>query len=159
MHITDFRPEWDLTYSKVRPSPLPSAALAPLKPPQLSYTIVVLSGTCYPLAKLSVLYLYTPLYQQRAFASVCYVAVACIVVSSSAVTLISLFGCTPIHGGWDRSVPAKCVDTALFFYVYTLRVACTDVLLMALPIPVLMRMQQQRCVTVGLGVIFASGLL
>lgn len=121
--------------------------------------MVALSGICYPLAKVSVLFFHIRFGQQRTFISICYVTIGYIVLSSAAVTLITLFGCTPIYGAWDRSVPANCVDASLFFYVYLSRVVCTGVMLLLLPIPLLMRVKLQKCLSFGLGVMYAAGML
>lgn len=104
---------------------------------------------------------YMRLAPQPTFRRVCLAIIGYIVASSTVVTLLNSFSCTPIRGGWDHSpeLGAKCIDASRFYYFYCSMSTITDILLMALPIPILLRLQLRRKVKYGLVAMFATGIL
>lgn len=114
---------------------------------------------CYPFTKVSMLYFYIRLSPHRTSAKICYISILYIVTSSTAITMVNMFRCTPVAGNWDRTITAKCFDASLFYYIYGSLNAGTDILLMVLPIPILMRLQMETRVKFGLVVMFSVGIL
>ena len=51
------------------------------------------------------------------------------------VTLVYIFQCKPIRGGWDHSIPATCVGPNSFRLSNALLNIVTDVIILTLPIP------------------------
>lgn len=104
---------------------------------------------------------YLRLAPQPTFRKVCLSIIIYILSSSTAVTLLNLFSCTPVRGGWDHSpeLGAKCIDASKFYYFYCSMSVVTDILLMVLPIPILLRLQLRRKVKYGLVAMFATGTL
>lgn len=153
------QPEWWPGYSKVHPLPTPINPV--LTHRQNSYTRIALACTPYPLTKISMLIFYLRLAPHPAFRKVCFVIIGYIVASSTVITLMNLFSCTPVRGGWDHSpeLGAKCVDGTKFYYFYCSMSIFTDILLLVLPIPIILRLQLRPKVKYGLVAMFASGLL
>lgn len=107
------------------------------------------------------LFFYLALAPHPTFRKICYISILYMLASSTAMTLLTLFGCTPISGGWDHSVQlaAKCVNATGFYYTFYVANIATDVLVMVLPIPILLRLRLQRRVKLGLGAMFAVGIM
>lgn len=75
--------------------------------------------------------------------------------------LLNLFSCIPVRAGWDHdpALEAKCIDASPYFYFsYSMNVV-TDILVMTLPIPILMRLQLRPKAKYGLIFMFAAGIL
>lgn len=104
---------------------------------------------------------YLRLTRQPTFRKICFTTMGYIGVSSAVVTMLNLFSCTPIRGGWDHSpaLNAKCIDASRFYYFNGAMSMVTDILLMTLPIPILLRLQLRKKVKYGLVGMFAAGTL
>lgn len=73
--------------------------------------------------------------------------------------LITIFECLPVNKSWNRKVKGHCISTANFFYANAAFNVLTDLMVMALPIPVIARLQLGRKQRIGLGLIFFVGLM
>lgn len=142
-------------------SALPPPALHPANPAQYSFSMVTFAGVPYPLTKVSMLLFYLRLCQRPTFRKSCYCTIAYIVCSATAVTLVGIFSCTPIRAGWDHdpALHARCIDAGTYLYAYQGVNIATDVLLMALPIPIIMRLQMRPKAKWGLVAMFTVGIL
>lgn len=107
------------------------------------------------------LFFYLRLATERHFRIICHLSIAYITLSSTAILLVNLFGCAPISGSWDRrpSTHSVCITTPLFYYVAETNNAFTDLLLIVLPIPILVRLQLEWRVKLGLVAMFTMGFL
>lgn len=128
---------------------------------QYSYAQVFVACMPYPLTKVSMLFFYLRLAPLPTFRKVCFSIITYILAASTVVTLLNLFSCTPVSGGWDHSpeLGAKCINATNFYYFYGSMSVVTDVLLMVLPIPILLRLQLRRKVKYGLVAMFVTGTL
>lgn len=111
--------------------------------------------------KTSMLFFYLRLATEPRFRIICYLSIAYTTLSSIAVLLVNLFGCTPISGSWDRrpSDHSICITTPAFYYCSEISNAFTDLLLIVLPIPILVRLQLRWQVKLGLVAMFTMGFL
>lgn len=107
------------------------------------------------------LFFYISLAPYRTFTTICYISITYITLSSTALTLINLFSCTPVKAGWDRdpALHSRCINASNFLYIYSSCNTATDILLMVLPIPILMRMQLRMKVKLGVIAMFGSGIM
>lgn len=55
----------------------------------------------------------------------------------------TIWQCVPVAGAWDKSLNAKCIDSAQFWVAYAVMNVLTDVMVLALPIPPILRLQLQ----------------
>lgn len=103
---------------------------------------------------------YLRLSQQPTFRKICYGTIAYIVASAGIVTILGVFGCTPLRAGWDHdpALNGRCVDPARYLYVYCAMNIVTDLMLLALPIPVILKMQLNPKTKYGLVAMFAFGI-
>lgn len=95
------------------------------------------------------------------FRMICYFSLLYILLVTIAVTLTNAFNCTPIEGGWNRdpSFHSKCISSKAFAYFPLANNSITDILLMILPIPILMRLQLGWKSKLGLVLMFTAGFL
>ena len=61
-----------------------------------------------------------------------------------AATMATLLTCLPIHRNWDKSIPGTCIDNLIFIYVNAAANITIDLIVVALPIPVIAKMQRNR---------------
>lgn len=106
------------------------------------------------------LFFYLRLAPHPTYRKVCFSTIGYIAVSSTIITLINLFHCNPVRGGWDHdpALGAKCYDPSIFYYVYSSLNVVTDILLVVIPIPILLKLQLPPKVKIGLVVMFAGGI-
>lgn len=128
---------------------------------QISFATIVIGSMPYIFTKTSMLCFYLRLAPHPTFRILCYLSAAYIILSSSAATFVNLFGCSPISGGWDRepSLHSTCVTNSTFYYFSAVNNMATDVLLLGLPIPILVRLQLRTRVKFCLITMFSTGSL
>lgn len=107
------------------------------------------------------LYFYLSLAQHPKFRASCYFSIVVVTGLCSVLTLISVFGCAPISGGWnyESRLHATCITTKPFYYTTAISNIITDMFVMLLPIPILLKLKQRTRVTVTLIVMFSMGFL
>jgi len=74
-----------------------------------------------------------------------------------ALELVGIFSCHPIHGFWDKTIPATCVDTSKFFFGVGIPNIITDVMLIIYPIPFVWRLQMPTSQKIALSGVFTLG--
>lgn len=135
------------------PNPLTSSLL------QLRYAGNVLWGVCFGFTKASMLFFYLRFATERYFRITCYIAIAVLTLSATSITLVNAFSCIPISSAWDFSKPAHCIDRLSFYLWSMIYQITTDILLMVLPIPILVGLQQGWRVKLGLVAMFSMGFM
>jgi len=73
-----------------------------------------------------------------------YAGIGFVVAVGITFTLLSIFMCTPIERGWDKSVPGTCVDSAGFLFSNTAFNMAADVIVFVMPIPALWSLHRER---------------
>jgi hypothetical protein len=72
---------------------------------------------------------------------------------------VAIFGCSPIHGFWDFSVKTHCINTTVMWYTNVAGNIATDLIVIILPIPAIVKLNlpnRQKWYLVG---IFILGTL
>jgi hypothetical protein len=111
-------------------------------------------------AKTSVVCLYYRIFavSTRTFRVVCYAMNAWIVVSGLAYIIATIFQCTPIAAFWDRSITSfKCFKNEPWWISYATIQITTDFMLLALPIPQILKLSMSRAEKLGLCLVFGTG--
>lgn len=70
-----------------------------------------------------------------------------------------IFSCYPVQGFWDRSIDAKCFNENNFSYAITSTELVTNILMLVLPIPWLLKLHLPRGKKITLFGIFMLGSL
>lgn len=76
-----------------------------------------------------------------------------------ALIIVQVFSCDPIHGYWDPSIPSDCVNAARYYTAIAIPNILTDVVLLALPIRMVWRLQLRLGPKIGLSIAFSTGIL
>jgi hypothetical protein len=77
----------------------------------------------------------------RNFRWVCYTALAIVVASGIATTFATFFQCLPIEFFWNKNIPGTCIDSPKFWLANAVLNISTDVLVLALPIREVFKLQ------------------
>ena len=93
------------------------------------------------LNKVATILLYLRIFISRGFRIAAFITLGIIVSWSIGGVFATIFQCVPIAGSWDRSVDATCIDKGKFWVAYAVMNILTDVMVLALPIPVVLTLQ------------------
>ncbi|CAN9245055.1 unnamed protein product [Alternaria alternata] len=111
-------------------------------------------------AKLSLLFFYLRLSHIQWFRLCVYASMFLVVGYNIALVFPLIFACTPFRRNWDVTITeGSCIDrTPLYMATAVLNMA-TDILLLILPIPMVVKLQMPRAQKAGLICIFGVGSL
>ncbi len=91
-----------------------------------------------------------------------YIYIASIVVVGGwalSQVLVGIFACNPVSGFWDSSIKAKCIPNIPQWYINAGGNIITDVLVFALPLPAIWRLQLPKASKIVLLFVFSLGFL
>lgn len=150
---------------RLRQSSPPAPALPPRPPTdtgrQVTYAVCVLATVCFAFTKLAMIAFYLRFATSPRFRAVCLAAMAYMALTQTTTALVNLFGCRPISGGWDRRPenPSVCVTTRNFYVYASASSIWTDIMLLVLPIPILLRLRLGWKAKLGLVGMFSMGFV
>lgn len=104
---------------------------------ELLYVAAILS------VKLSILALYRRIFQDSRFRPWLYATGLIVIAYSIASFFTFLLQCVPLDKGWDPTVKGTCLDLGLAFTVTGAVNIFTDVLILSLPLPSLLKLNMQ----------------
>ncbi|EFR04129.1 integral membrane protein [Nannizzia gypsea CBS 118893] len=112
------------------------------------------------LTKISVLLLYLQVFISPWFKTTCWVGIAIIVAFTTGTVVSSIFQCNPVPYAFDKKTPGggKCINVGAFWFANAAFIIATDVFIILLPIPVILRLQLPDRSKVALCGVFAVGL-
>ncbi|KAL1966249.1 hypothetical protein VTN77DRAFT_4602 [Rasamsonia byssochlamydoides] len=113
------------------------------------------AGTCF--VKVSIALMYLRLNPSQTFRYWTWGIIAFDTLYSLAGVIVATFGCTPIEGGWDITIEAKCVDKKAFYYVAAVCNIVSDFATMALALRMVWKLQMQRKQRIWLVLLFTVG--
>ena len=93
------------------------------------------------LNKVAAILLYLRLFVTQSFRISAFVVMAIVVGFSIGGICSTIWQCVPIAGAWDKTIDAKCIDSDKFWVAYAVLNILTDVMVLGLPIPSIMRLQ------------------
>ena len=128
--------------------------------PQLISVASILYCPFLASAKLSLLFFYLRLSHIQWFRLCVYASMFLVVGYNIALVFPLIFACTPFKRNWDVTITeGSCIDrTPLYMATAVLNMA-TDILLLVLPIPMVVKLQMPRAQKAGLICIFGVGSL
>ena len=144
----------DLTPAQVHAGKTTGAALGFW----ISQILYKLSLLC---TKLSICFLYRRIFERarRSFNIALTSVMVLIALYYTAVVLVTIFECTPVSKSWIKTEPGTCINTTSFFYANAGFNIFTDVVIIALPVPVIHALHLPLRQRLMLCCIFAVGLL
>lgn len=78
---------------------------------------------------------------------------------SLSLLLVQIFTCNPISGFWKKDIEANCIPSLPLWYINAGGNILTDVILFALPIPIVWKLQMPRSQRLSLLGVFCLGFL
>ncbi|KAH8894880.1 hypothetical protein GQ53DRAFT_744297 [Thozetella sp. PMI_491] len=114
------------------------------------------------LAKAALVCFYLRLFPHQRFRRLCYIVLAIVACLTVAWTAISIFECTPIHynwDGWKEEMTGTCIDRLTLMYVISGVNIGLDAAIMAMPIPLVLKMRSTPRRKFSIIVMFSLGIL
>ncbi|KAI1477934.1 hypothetical protein K445DRAFT_307757 [Daldinia sp. EC12] len=113
---------------------------------------------CIGFIKFSILSFYGAIFSSKRFQISLWIVGAFVAAWSISSTVVSIFQCTPIEFAWDTSIPGGfCINYGVLVLVAGVINVITDFVILALPIPMILRLQVTKQKRFQLVFIFATG--
>jgi hypothetical protein len=93
------------------------------------------------LNKVSVILLYLRIFVSRTFRLAAFAVLFVVVGYGIGGIAATIWQCVPIQGAWDKNTPATCINSDVFWVAYAALNIITDIMVLALPIIPIMRLQ------------------
>ncbi|TQN64198.1 Satratoxin biosynthesis SC1 cluster protein 4 [Colletotrichum shisoi] len=124
------------------------------------YLAAAIYTLCGSFAKVSLLIFYFRLSPQRWFKQAVWASLAIIAAYSVAIFFALVFACDPIAMSWDITITeGTCINRPSLYIAAAAANIISDLILFALPIPIVVKLQIPRRQKIGLFFIFAVGSL
>ncbi|KAF5562457.1 monocarboxylate transporter 2 [Fusarium phyllophilum] len=109
---------------------------------------------CNGLTKSSLLTFYLQVSPQKWFRRAIFVTIAFVVLYTIIIASLLLFGCQPRETAWDPYLFAsgKCIDYAVMYIIIAVANIISDIVLFAIPIPMIVRLKMPLGQKIGLGI-------
>lgn len=109
-------------------------------------------------AKFSILALYLRLGPMRWFRIAIFVTMFIVIGANFALIFAFIFACSPIKRGWDVTITeGSCINRAALYIATAVLNMATDIMILVLPIPMVVKLLMPRAQKLGLILIFAVG--
>lgn len=111
------------------------------------------------LTKISIVFQYTRVFTQAKIVRICHIMIGILCVYGLWTLFGSFFMCIPVAAFWDQSIEGHCMDRLAFWFSNSALNIVTDIMIFALPIPLLKKLQLPRRQKMGLMFVFTFGAL
>ncbi|MCJ1396818.1 hypothetical protein MMC11_000008 [Xylographa trunciseda] len=105
--------------------------------------------------KTSILFLYLRIFPHQKFRYATFAVMTFVVGYASASILVTIFQCQPISRVWDKSVAGHCINLTAFWYSNASSSIVSDLMIFALPIPLIHSLHLPTRQKVALVMVFA----
>lgn len=105
------------------------------------YMLPILYNPVQGGAKLALLLVYRRLAPQKWFAILVWTVIFIVVGSSTAIMFATIFPCKPVESAWNIMTPGECIDRPALYQATAILGAITDLMVLAVPIPVVITLQ------------------
>lgn len=109
------------------------------------------------LTKISILLLYRRIFPNRWFRTLVMYLLVAIAAFASGSTSGSMLQCWPISRNWNRTGPGNCLDITALWYANAAGSIISDLVILFIPLPLIIRLQLPFNQKLGLIVIFSLG--
>ncbi|CEI39628.1 hypothetical protein FVEN_g1915 [Fusarium venenatum] len=124
----------------------------------LSFIIPILYAVCTAFSKMALALFYRKLSPQRWWRWSVYGVIFLVAGYNLAIMLVILFGCVPFEKSWDHMMlEGKCVNRPAVYICTAGLGILSDLILLIMPLPMVLRSQIPRRQKAGLVVLFAIG--
>ncbi|KAH0368598.1 hypothetical protein KCU65_g3807, partial [Aureobasidium melanogenum] len=134
-----------------------AADFSPAFPEVWTFAAMIYS-VCMLIVKMSVLMLYRRLFPIENFRYLWWICAFCTVGYGLGAIFSSLFACVPVRANWDLAIPAsRCINKKAFYIGNGAMNIATDLMILALPIPIVWRLTLELRQKIILSVVFTLG--
>ena len=120
----------------------------------------VLGSLAVSAVKISVLDLFNHIFPNQTFHRISYLVMALISSYGIAFAIASLAACAPFAFNWDKEIVyGTCIQISRFYTAQTILGVIFDVMVVALPMPMLWGLQMKVQRKIALSCIFGVGIL
>ena len=128
---------------------------------QYTYLSELYYATDITLVKCSILCLYLRIFGiNRKFSMLCYGMIAFVVAWGVAVFFVTIFQCEPVRAAWDKNISGEhCLNLKHFLIGTNVPNIVADAGVIALPVPLVWKLQLSRMRRVGLVTVFLFAAL
>ncbi|KAK3367556.1 hypothetical protein B0H63DRAFT_83670 [Podospora didyma] len=127
---------------------------------QALYQLPILYNPVQCGAKLALLLLYRRLAPQRWFQILVWSVMFVVVGSSVGIMFAAIFPCRPVSAAWDITIAEfTCINRVALYEATAILGAITDVMVLAVPIPIVVTLQIPRRQKIGLVALFSIGAI
>jgi hypothetical protein len=110
--------------------------------------------------KISVLVLYLRIFPHKSVRYAAFATIGMIALSTTIIFFMTVFSCHPVAFFWDRDIRGgTCLNVNKLAYANSAMSIIQDLLIVALPLPVLVKLNMGRNRKIGVGFMFAVGSL
>lgn len=125
-----------------------------------NYKLPALFTPVYLGTKISLLLVYNRLTPELWFQYPVWITIFVVVAWTFVLEVLLIFPCQPIAAAWDLTITnATCLDRQAIFTTVAIMGAVTDTMVLAVPMPILWKLQRPRREKIGLAAIFGMGIL
>lgn len=112
------------------------------------------------LTKISILALYLRIFPNDRFRYAAIATMGLIALSTTIIFFMTIFSCHPVAFFWNRDIRrGTCLNVNRLAYANSAMSIIQDLLIVALPLPVLVKLNMGRKKKIGVGFMFAVGSL
>jgi hypothetical protein len=111
------------------------------------------------LVKVSILVFYLGIFPQTWFQYMTWGAIAFVGISTTTLSFLTIFQCKPVAYFWNRDLHGTCIDINALAYANSAMSIVQDILVVAIPIPALNKLQLGRKKKLAVLFMFAVGSL
>ena len=121
---------------------------------QILYKVVV------ALHRISFLCLYLRIFIDKTFRLLCKIGITFTALCNIAYIIVTIFQCLPVEAIWNKAVKhASCIDSEAFWFSFAIINIISDVTILALPIPQILKLHLSWRNKLGVTAIFMMGSL
>lgn len=110
------------------------------------------------LPKMSIVFLYLRIFTDRGVRLICYALLAFVGAVWLSLTIASNFQCVPLAYQWNKMIPGGyCFDIGSYYKATSAPNIFSDIIMLVLPIPTIMKLQTTVLRKLGLLLVFLVG--
>ena len=122
--------------------------------------LVVIYSFAVAFSKLAILALFLRIFVEKRYRIVTWVLAAIIAATPFAVSLATVFQCSPVRYAWDKlTLRGTCIDVAKLYIYCGLPNVITDVAMLLLPIPMIVKLHTDQSQKFGISLVFFLGTM
>lgn len=126
---------------------------------QLFYVLQILYKFTINLTKTSILFLYLRFFREPIYIRLNYSIMAYVLIYAVCSIFVTLFQCVPVARTFDKSVVGGCINLEGFWYAGAAINVSSDLMILILPLPTIVKMKCPRRQKIGLCFVFLVGFL